>query len=62
MIETMETRNLVVVTGIGGFLGRHVAASLLRQGFDVRGTVRSLKNAAEIEAESAAQKGLETGN
>ncbi|OJF93720.1 SDR family oxidoreductase [Pararhizobium antarcticum] len=49
-MDISDKRTLVVVTGIGGFLGRHVASSLLRQGYDVRGTVRSLKTAAEIES------------
>lgn len=39
---------IVVVTGIGGFVGRHVAVELLHRGYSVRGTVRSLKKAADI--------------
>ncbi len=57
MVDATDTGALVVVTGIGGFLGRHVAASLLRQGYDVRGTVRSLKKAGEIE--TAVRAGVE---
>lgn len=45
-----DTTRPVVVTGIGGFLGRHVAASLLRAGYEVRGTLRSMKKAQAIEA------------
>ena len=47
---TMDARKLVAVTGIGGFLGRHVAARLLQAGYEVRGTLRSLKKAKSIEA------------
>jgi len=32
----------VLVTGVSGYVGQHVAAELLRQGFEVVGTVRSL--------------------
>lgn len=39
----------VAVTGIGGFVGRHVALALLREGYDVHGTVRTLARAQEIE-------------
>ncbi|KSV68249.1 hypothetical protein N185_29365 [Sinorhizobium sp. GW3] len=31
----------VAVTGIGGFVGRHVALALLREGYPVHGTVRA---------------------
>ena len=31
----------VLVTGISGYIGQHVAAELLRNGFEVVGTVRS---------------------
>ncbi len=43
------SRPIVVVTGIGGFLGRHLAAHALQQGFDVRGTVRDPNRTADIE-------------
>ena len=32
----------VLVTGIGGFLGGHIAKQLLAQGYRVRGSVRSI--------------------
>ncbi|MBX9745945.1 MAG: NAD-dependent epimerase/dehydratase family protein [Hyphomonadaceae bacterium] len=41
---------LVLVTGISGFIGAHVAASLLRQGYRVRGTVRSRAKADAVSA------------
>jgi nucleoside-diphosphate-sugar epimerase len=40
----------VAVTGMGGFLGRHVAAHLLSAGYEVRGTLRSMQKAETIEA------------
>ncbi len=40
----------VLVTGASGFIAKHVLAQLLADGFQVRGTVRSLKRRPEIEA------------
>lgn len=56
-----KTPELVVVTGIGGFVGRHVAVTLLRQGYDVRGTVRTLARAQEIEQAIRSAGGTEAG-
>ena len=38
----------VLLTGISGFLGGHVALELLRRGYQVRGTVRSLDKATKV--------------
>jgi dihydroflavonol-4-reductase len=38
----------VVVTGVGGYIGRHVAAELLNSGYQVVGTVRSAARADAI--------------
>jgi len=44
----------VLVTGINGYIGQHVAAELLREGYEVVGTVRSgSKTAPTIEAIAA---------
>ena len=40
---------LVTVTGVSGFLGSQLCVLLLKSGYRVRGTVRSLKNAAKVE-------------
>ncbi|WP_426126109.1 SDR family oxidoreductase [Pararhizobium sp. PWRC1-1] len=56
-----DARKLVAVTGIGGFLGRHVAARLLQAGYDVRGTLRSLKKAKSIEAAIRSAEGADGG-
>ena len=40
----------VLVTGISGFLGGHVALALLDAGFRVRGSVRDLKRADKVRA------------
>lgn len=56
-----EAGRLVAVTGIGGFLGRHVAAQLLRAGYDVHGTLRSLKKAKSVEAAIRSAEGVVGG-
>jgi dihydroflavonol-4-reductase len=38
----------VLVTGVSGFIGGHIAAELLRRGYAVRGSVRSPARAAEV--------------
>ena len=38
----------VLVTGISGFVGHHCAAELLKKGYAVRGSVRSLSNTDEV--------------
>ncbi|MHA2936867.1 SDR family oxidoreductase [Vibrio sp. RC27] len=44
-----QNKETVVVTGVTGFLGSHTAIKLLKQGFNVKGTLRSLKRSSEIE-------------
>ncbi|TCD61545.1 hypothetical protein EIP91_008273 [Steccherinum ochraceum] len=46
----MSQSSLVLVTGISGYLGAHVVDQLVRQGYRVRGTVRSAKLSASQEA------------
>jgi len=38
----------VLVTGISGFVGQHCAAELLKKGYVVRGSVRSLSKTSEV--------------
>ena len=38
----------VLVTGISGFIAKHCALTLLREGYDVRGTLRSLPGADAV--------------
>jgi dihydroflavonol-4-reductase len=40
----------VLLTGAGGYIGKHVALQLLNKGYDVRASVRDLKRSAEIRA------------
>ncbi|EPY53373.1 flavonol reductase/cinnamoyl-CoA reductase family protein [Schizosaccharomyces cryophilus OY26] len=44
----MSIQQLVLVTGVTGFIGAHVAVSLLNKGYRVRGTVRSMEKANEL--------------
>ncbi|EPY53374.1 flavonol reductase/cinnamoyl-CoA reductase family [Schizosaccharomyces cryophilus OY26] len=44
----MSIQQLVLVTGVTGFVGAHVAVSLLKKGYRVRGTVRSMEKANEL--------------
>jgi len=53
----MNKNKTVVVTGVTGFLGSHTSIQLLKQGFNVRGSLRSLKRSAEIEKVILAQVG-----
>ena len=52
----------VLVTGITGFIGSHVAIALLRQGYRVRGTLRSRARADEIRAIIAANLDSDPGD
>ncbi|ROT75029.1 putative uncharacterized oxidoreductase [Penaeus vannamei] len=40
---------VILVTGVSGYIGSHVAKLLLEEGYKVRGTVRSLSNEAKVE-------------
>lgn len=44
----------VLVTGISGYIGQHCAAELLKQGYAVKGTLRSLSKANDV------TRGIET--
>lgn len=41
---------IVVLTGISGFIAKHIAIKLLNAGFTVRGTLRDLARAPEVQA------------
>jgi len=49
--------NTLLITGVTGFLGGHMALEALRQGHTVRGTVRSLQRADSVRQMLAAQLG-----
>lgn len=51
--------DLVLVTGVSGFIASHVAAGLLEQGYSVRGTVRNKVKGERI-VETFAAKGIDT--
>jgi len=51
--------DLVLVTGVSGFIASHVTAGLLQQGYAVRGTVRN-KAKGERVAETLSTKGIDT--
>eukprot|EP00184_Porphyridium_aerugineum_P003350 CAMPEP_0184702552 /NCGR_PEP_ID=MMETSP0313-20130426/24647_1 /TAXON_ID=2792 /ORGANISM="Porphyridium aerugineum, Strain SAG 1380-2" /LENGTH=258 /DNA_ID=CAMNT_0027163059 /DNA_START=133 /DNA_END=905 /DNA_ORIENTATION=- len=48
MRETKEASELVLVTGITGFVASHCAVKLLEKGYRVRGSLRSMKRADEM--------------
>lgn len=39
----------MLITGVSGYIASHVAKLLLEDGYQVKGTVRSLSNAAKID-------------
>jgi len=43
--NTIETGDIILVTGITGYVGSHVADQLLAAGFKVRGAVRNKQRA-----------------
>jgi dihydroflavonol-4-reductase len=51
------TGKLILVTGISGFIAKHCAVELLKHGYKVRGTLRSLAKADEISATLAKHAG-----
>jgi len=48
MLSRSEVR--VLVTGVSGYVGQHCAEALLREGYRVRGTVRSMAKAEVVRA------------
>ncbi len=59
--DGVSDMDVILVTGIGGFIGRHIAAELLRAGFSVRGTLRDAGRTGEIEATIRAAAGPSSG-
>lgn len=53
--------DLVLVTGISGFIASHVTAGLLEQGYAVRGTVRNEAKGTRI-VDTLTAKGINTSN
>ncbi|HEX2018682.1 MAG TPA: aldehyde reductase [Aurantimonas sp.] len=49
------TTDTILLTGISGFIAKHVALELLGAGYRVRGTVRTPEKAAEVQATLAGQ-------
>lgn len=44
----MVTAKIVLVTGSSGYIAKHIVQQLLDQGYQVRGSVRSMSRAAEV--------------
>lgn len=57
----MKTNNTVLVTGGSGYIATYLIAQLLKQGYSVRTTVRSLKREEEVRA-ALADLGQTTNN
>ena len=47
------TKPTVLITGISGFIARHCAVEMLKAGYGVRGTVRSLQRTGEVKSSIA---------
>jgi dihydroflavonol-4-reductase len=47
------TRPTVLITGISGFIAKHCAVEMLKAGYGVRGTVRSLSRGGEVKGSLA---------
>ncbi len=55
----MDKGELILVTGATGFVGKWTVIELLKAGYNVRGTIRSLSRDAEVRAGVATQTGEE---
>ena len=44
------TGQLILLTGISGFIAKHCAVEMLRAGYSVRGTVRDMAKADKVRA------------
>jgi nucleoside-diphosphate-sugar epimerase len=49
-IPVIPKGETILITGINGFIGSHIADQLLEAGYRVRGTVRSAGKADEVNA------------
>ena len=49
-MENEMTDQLILLTGISGFIAKHCAVELLRAGYRVRGTVRDMARADKVRA------------
>jgi len=52
MPDTVQ--DIILVTGISGYIAKHVAHGLLQRGYKVRGTVRSLEKGEQVKTDLAA--------
>lgn len=50
MTPAIPCNSLVLVTGVNGFIGSHVADQLMEAGYKVRGTVRMVSKADGLKA------------
>ncbi len=55
----MTDKGLVLVTGATGFVGKWTVIELLKAGYPVRGTLRSMAKAAQVQAAVAEQVGAD---
>jgi len=45
----LPTDSLILITGVNGFLGSHIANQFLLAGYRVKGTVRNLKKSTSLQ-------------
>ena len=48
MSTTIPPSSTVLVTGINGHIGSHIANEILKAGYKVRGTARTIEKAADV--------------
>ncbi|WWC70445.1 uncharacterized protein I206_104396 [Kwoniella pini CBS 10737] len=61
MSATNTSRPVVAITGLNGYIAIHVALKFLREGYDVRGSVRSIKSIEQINSNPVWKEWIDKG-